>query len=247
MKNFMDNLIIRKYVFCIITVTVVLILGIIVINLIANSMPEEIITSKNEENNTSDSKYYSNRNEYEYEWLNEKIKNKEYFSYEEKITNKLFVTIYNKSEYFFNGVDVYTIYYNKDKISYIEKENLYGTITPKNKFVVDLGFVPAGTTKHETIIVPSDKNEKYKDMSDFINTNIVKKNKDYFCKIENKSEQKIDDCYVQLIFYDKESNIIEIQYKWFDDIASKSTQERDLYSLRDFDHYETIINAYNYK
>ena len=53
--------------------------------------------------------------------------------------------------------------------------------------------------------MPSDVNEKYKDMSDYIKTDIIKKNKDYYCKVENKSELKIDNCYVQMIFYDKDN------------------------------------------
>ena len=49
-----------------------------------------------------------------------------------------------------------------------------------------------------------------------------------------------------MIFYDKDNKIIDIESEGFYDIYSKKTQQKEIYSLRDFDHYETIINAYYY-
>ena len=233
-----------KKVFIVISIIIAIVLtGFIVFNLKDKFIQEEIITSKNDEEWNS---FYNYRNEYEYERLNKKIKYRDCFSYEEIKTNRLYVKIYNNSEYFFNDVDIYAIYYENDKVIYIEKEDIYASITPRNVQIVDLGLIPANTTRHEIIIMPSDVNEKYKDMSDYIKTDIIKKNKDYYCKIENKSELKIDSCYVQMIFYDKDSNIIDIQSEGFYDINSKKIQQKEIYSLGDFDYYETIINAYYY-
>ncbi len=233
-----------KKVFIVISIIIAIVItGFIVYNLKDRFIHEEIITSKNEGERSS---FYSNMNEYEYERLNKKIEYKDCFSYEEIKTNRLYVKIRNKSDYFFNDVDVYVIYYENDKVIYIEKEDIYGTITPRNIQFVDLGLIPAKTTRHEIIIMPSDVNEKYKDMSDYIKTDIVKKNKDYYCKVENKSELKIENCYIQMIFYDKDNKIIDIETEGFYDINSKKTQQKEIYSLRDFDHYEAIINAYNY-
>lgn len=232
----------KRYI--VISIIVVLTIGCI-IGFIVNKKfsNEEIVTGINDKDKES---IYNDLSEYEYEELNEKIKYQESFSYEEKITNKLYATIYNNSNKYFNGVDVYVIYYDKDKVIYIEKEDVYGGLTPRNKCIVDLGFIPEKTTKHEIIIIPSSVYEDYKDMSDFIKTDIVKKNNEYYCKIENKSEQIIDRCYVQLIFYDKDNSIIDIQSEGFYDIHSKKTQQKELFSLNNFDHYESIINAYNY-
>lgn len=233
-----------KKVFIVISIIIAIVITVfIVYNLKDRFIHEEIITSKNEGERSS---FYSNMNEYEYERLNKKIEFKNCFSYEEIKTNRLYVKIHNKSDYFFNDVDVYVIYYENDKVIYIEKEDIYGQITPRNTQIVDLGLVPAKTTRHEIIIMPSDVNEKYKDMSDYIKTDIIKKNKDYYCKVENKSELKIENCYIQMIFYDKDNKIIDIESEGFYDINSKKTQQKEIYSLRDFDHYETIINAYYY-
>ena len=233
-----------KKVFIVISIIIAIVItGFIVYNLKDRFIHEEIITSKNEGDSNS---FYSNMNEYEYERLNKKIEFKNCFSYEEIKTNRLYVKIHNKSDYFFNDVDVYVIYYENDKIIYIEREDIYGTITPRNIQIVDLGLIPAKTTRHEIIIMPSNVNEKYKDMSDYIKTDLVKKNKEYYCKVENKSELKIENCYIQMIFYDKDNKIIDIESEGFYDIYSKKTQQKEIYSLRDFDHYETIINAYYY-
>lgn len=234
-----------KKVFIVISIIIAIVItGFIVYNLKDRFIHEEIITSKNEGERSS---FYSYMNEYEYERLNKKIEFRDCFSYEEIKTNRLYVKIHNKSDYFFNDVDVYVIYYENDKVIYIEREDIYGTITPRNTQIVDLGLIPAETTRHDIIIMPSDVNEKYKDMSDYIKTDIVKKNKDYYCKVENKSELKIDNCYIQIIFYDKDNRIIDIEREGFYDINSKKTQQKEIYSLRDFDHYETIINAYYYE
>ena len=233
-----------KKVFIVISIIIAIVItGFIVYNLKDRFIHEEIITSKNEGERSS---FYSNMNEYEYERLNKKIEFRDCFSYEEIKTNRLYVKIHNKSDYFFNDVDVYVIYYENDKVIYIEREDIYGTITPRNTQIVDLGLIPAETTSHEIIIMSSNVKEKYKDMSDYIKTDIVKKNKDYYCKVENKSELKIDNCYIQMIFYDKDNKIIDIEREGFYDINSKKTQQKEIYSLRDFDHYETIINAYYY-
>ena len=233
-----------KKVFIVISIIIVIVLTVfIVFNIKDKFIQEEIVTSKNDGDSNS---FYSYMNEYEYERLNKKIEFRDCFSYEEIKTNRLYVKIHNKSDYFFNDVDVYVIYYENDKVLYIEKEDIYGTITPRNTQIVDLGFIPAKATRHEIIIMPSDVNEKYKDMSDYIKTDIIKKNKDYYCKVENKSELKIDNCYIQIIFYDKDNKIIDIEREGFYDINSKKTQQKEIYSLRDFDHYETIINAYYY-
>lgn len=233
-----------KKIYIIIGIIVVLTIGCVIGFTVKNRfINEEIVTEKNEEDISS---IYRDLSEYKYEELNEKIKYQESFSYEEKITNKLYATIYNNSDKFFSGVDVYVIYYNNDKIIYIEKKDVYGGLTPRNKYIVDLGFIPEKTTRHEIIIIPSYEYEDYKDMSDFIKTDIVKKNKEYYCKIESKSDLKIDHCYVQLIFYDKENNIIATEEEGFYDINSKKTQQKELFSLKNFDHYEAIINAYNY-
>ncbi len=233
-----------KKVFIVISIIIAIVItGFIVYNLKDKFINEEIITSKNEGDSNS---FYSNMNEYEYERLNKKIEFKNCFSYEEIKTNRLYVKIHNKSDYFFNDVDVYVIYYENDKVIYIEREDIYGIITPRNTQIVDLGFIPAKTTRHDIIIMPSNVNEKYKDMSDYIKTDIIKKNKDYYCKVENKSELKIENCYIQMIFYDKDNKIIDIESEGFYDIYSKKTQQKEIYSLRDFDHYETIINAYYY-
>lgn len=234
-----------KKVFIVISIIIAIVITVfIVYNLKDRFIHEEIITSKNEGERSS---FYSNMNEYEYERLNKKIEFKNCFSYEEIKTNRLYVKIHNKSDYFFNDVDVYVIYYENDKVIYIEKEDIYGQITPRNTQIVDLGLVPAKTTRHEIIIMPSDVNEKYKDMSDYIKTDIIKKNKDYYCKVENKSELKIENCYIQMIFYDKDNNIIATEEEGFYNINSKKTQQKELFSLKNFDHYEAIINAYNYK
>ena len=234
-----------KKIYIVIGIIVVLTIG-CVITLVAKKRlnNEEIITEKNEEDISST---YRNLSEYEYKELNEKIKYKECFSYEEKITNKLYATIHNNSDMYFSGVDVFVIYYDNDKVIYIEKKDVYGGLTPRSKYIVDLGFIPEKTTKHDIIIIPSSEYEDYKDMSDFIKTDIVKKNKEYYCKIENKSDLKIDHSYVQLIFYDKENNIIATEEEGFYDISSKKTQQKELFSLKNFDHYEAIVNAYNYK
>jgi hypothetical protein len=233
-----------KKVFIVISIIIAIVITVfIVYNLKDRFIHEEIITSKNEGERSS---FYSNMNEYEYERLNKKIEFKNCFSYEEIKTNRLYVKIHNKSDYFFNDVDVYVIYYENDKVIYIEREDIYGIITPRNTQIVDLGFIPAKTTRHDIIIMPSNVNEKYKDMSDYIKTDIIKKNKDYYCKVENKSELKIENCYIQMIFYDKDNKIIDIESEGFYDINSKKTQQKEIYSLRDFDHYETIINAYYY-
>ena len=233
-----------KKIFIVISIIIAIVItGFILYNLKDKFIHEEIITSKNEGERSS---FYSSMNEYEYERLNKKIEFKNCFSYEEIKTNRLYVKIHNKSDYFFNDVDVYVIYYENDKVIYIEKEDIYGPITPRNTQIVDLGLVPAKTTRHEIIIMSSDVNEKYKDMSDYIKTDIIKKNKDYYCKVENKSELKIENCYIQMIFYDKDNKIIDIESEGFYDINSKQTQQKEIYSLRDFDHYETIINAYYY-
>ena len=234
-----------KKVFIVISIIIAIVItGYIVYNLKDKFIHEEIITSKNEGERSS---FYSNMNEYEYERLNKKIEYRECFSYEEIKTNRLYVRIYNKSNYFFNDVDVYVIYYENDKIIYIEREDIYGTITPRNIQIVDLGLIPAKTTRHEIIIMPSDVNEKYKDMSDYIKTDIVKINNDYYCKVENNSELEIENCYIQMILYDKDNKIIDIETEGFYDINSKKTQQKEIYSLRDFDHFETIINAYYYE
>lgn len=233
-----------KKVFIVISIIIAIVItGYIVYNLKDKFIHEEIITSKNEGDSNS---FYSSMNEYEYERLNKKIEYRECFSYEEIKTNRLYVKISNKSDYFFNDVDVYVIYYENDKIIYIEREDIYGTITPRNIQIVDLGLIPAKTTRHEIIIMSSNVKEKYKDMSDYIKTDIVKKNKEYYCKVENKSELKIDNCYIQMIFYDKDNKIIDVETEGFYDINSKKTQQKEIYSLRDFDHYEKIINAYYY-
>ena len=234
-----------KKVFIVISIIIAIVLTVfIVFNIKDKLIQEEIIKSKNDGDSNS---FYSYKNEYEYERLSKKIEYRECFSYEEIKTNRLYVKIRNKSDYFFNDVDVYVIYYENDKVIYIEREDIYGTITPRNVQIVDLGLIPAKTTRHEIIIIPSDVNEKYKDMSDYIKTDIVKKNKDYYyCKIENKSEHKLDNCNVQLIFYDENNKIIDVENEGFYDINSKKTKEKEIYSLRDFDHYETIINAYYY-
>lgn len=233
-----------KKVFIVISIIIAIVItGYIVYNLKDKFINEEIITSKNEGERSS---FYSNMNEYEYERLNKRIEFKDCFSYEEIKTNRLYVKIHNKSDYFFNDVDVYVVYYENDKVIYIEREDIYGIITPRNTQIVDLGFIPAKTTRHDIIIMPSDVNEKYKDMSDYIKTDIIKKNKDYYCKVENKSELKIENCYIQMIFYDKDNKIIDIESEGFYDINSKKTQQKEIYSLRDFNHYETIINAYYY-
>ena len=175
-----------KKVFIVISIIIAIVItGFIVYNLKDKFINEEIITSKNEGDSNS---FYSNMNEYEYERLNKKIEFKNCFSYEEIKTNRLYVKIHNKSDYFFNDVDVYVIYYENDKVIYIEREDIYGIITPRNTQIVDLGFIPAKTTRHDIIIMPSNVNEKYKDMSDYIKTDIVKINNDYYCKVENKSE-----------------------------------------------------------
>ena len=231
----------KKVLIVFFLIIAIVITGFIVYNLKDKIIHEEIITSKNEGERSS---FYSNMNEYEYERLNKRIELKNCFSYEEIKTNRLYVKIHNKSDYFFNDVDVYVIYYENDKVLYIEKEDIYGTITPKNTQIVDLGLIPAKTTRHDIFIMPSDVNVKYKDMSDYIKTDIIKKNKDYFCKVENKSELKIDNCYIQMILYDKDNKIIDIETEGFYDINSKKTQQKEIYSLRDFDHFETIINAY---
>ena len=233
-----------KKVFIVISIIIAIVItGFIVYNLKDKFIHEEIITSKNEGEKSS---FYSNMNEYEYERLNKKIEYRECFSYEEIKTNRLYVKIHNKSDYFFNDVDVYIIYYENDKVIYIEREDIYGTITPRNTQIVDLGLIPAKATRHEIIIMPSNVNEKYKDMSDYIKTDIIKRNKDYYCKVENKSELKIENCYIQMIFYDKDNKIIDLESEGFYDINSKKTQQKEIYLLRDFDHYETIINAYYY-
>ena len=233
-----------KKVFIVISIIIAIVItGFIVYNLKDKIIHEEIITSKNEGERSS---FYSNMNEYEYERLNKKIEYRECFSYEEIKTNRLYVKIHNKSDYFFNDVDVYIIYYENDKVIYIEREDIYGIITPRNTQIVDLGFIPAKTTRHDIIIMPSDVNEKYKDMSDYIKTDIIKRNKDYYCKVENKSELKIENCYIQMIFYDKDNKIIDLESEGFYNINSKKTQQKEIYLLRDFDHYETIINAYYY-
>ena len=233
-----------KKVFIVISIIIAIVITVfIVYNLKDRFIHEEIITSKNEGERSS---FYSNMNEYEYERLNKKIEFKNCFSYEEIKTNRLYVKIHNKSDYFFNDVDVYVIYYENDKIIYIEREDIYGIITPRNTQIVDLGFIPAKTTRHDIIIMPSNVNEKYKDMSDYIKTDIVKINNDYYCKVENKSELEIDNCYIQMIFYDKDNKIIDIETEGFYDINSKKSQQKEIYSLRDFDHFETIINAYYY-
>ena len=234
-----------KRVYIVIGIIVVLTIGCVITFVTKNRLiNEEIITEKNEEDISST---YINMSEYEYKELNEKIKYQESFSYEEKITNKLYVTIHNNSDKFFSGVDVYVIYYDNDKIFYIEKEDVYGGFTPRSKYIVDLGYIPEKTTRHEIIIIPSYQYEDCKDMSDFIKTDIVKKNKEYYCKIENISDFKIDNCYVQMIFYDKENNIIATEEEGFYNINSKKIQQKELFSLKNFDHYEAIINAYNYK
>ena len=233
-----------KKVFIVISIIIAIVItGFIVYNLKDRFIHEKIITSKNEGERSS---FYSNMNEYEYERLNKKIEFRDCFSYEEIKTNRLYVKISNKSDYFFNDVDVYVIYYENDKVIYIEREDIYGIITPRNTQIVDLGFIPAKTTRHDIIIMPSNVNEKYKDMSDYIKTDIVKINNDYYCKVENKSELEIDNCYIQMILYDKDNKIIDIETEGFYDINSKKTQQKEIYSLRDFDHYETIINAYYY-
>ena len=234
-----------KKIYIITGIIVVLTIGCVITFVAKNRLNnEEIITEKNEEDISS---IYRDLSEYEYKELNEKIKYKECFSYEEKITNKLYATIHNNSDMYFSGVDVFVIYYDNDKVIYIEKKDVYGGLTPRSKYIVDLGFIPEKTTKHEIIIIPSYEYEDYKDMSDFIKTDIVRKNKEYYCKIENKSDLKIDHSYVQLIFYDKENNIIATEEEGFYDISSKKTQQKELFSLKDFDHYEVIVNAYNYK
>ena len=234
-----------KKIYIVIGIIVVLTIGCVIAFVAKKRLNnEEIITEKNEEDISST---YRNLSEYEYKELNEKIKYKECFSYEEKITNKLYATIHNNSDMYFSGVDVFVIYYDNDKVIYIEKKDVYGGLTPRSKYIVDLGFIPEKTTKHEIIIIPSYEYEDYKDMSDFIKTDIVKKNKEYYCKIENKSDLKIDHRYVQLIFYDKENNIIATEEEGFYDINLKKTQQKELFSLKNFDHYEAIVNAYNYK
>ena len=234
-----------KKVFIVISIIIAIVItGYIVYNLKDKFIQEEIVTSKNDGDSNS---FYSYMNEYEYERLNKKIEFKNCFSYEEIKTNRLYVKIHNKSDYFFNDVDVYVIYYENDKVIYIEREDIYGTITPRNTQIVDLGLIPAKATRHEIIIMPSNVNEKYKDMSDYIKTDIVKINNDYYCKVENKSGLEIDNCYIQMILYDKDNKIIDIETEGFYDINSKKTQQKEIYSLRDFDHFETIINAYYYE
>ena len=234
-----------KKIYIVIGIIVVLTIGCVIAFVAKNRLNnEETITEKNEEDISS---IYRDLSEYEYKELNEKIKYKECFSYEEKITNKLYATIHNNSDMYFSGVDVFVIYYDNDKVIYIEKKDVYGGLTPRSKYIVDLGFIPEKTTKHEIIIIPSYEYEDYKDMSDFIKTDIVRKNKEYYCKIENKSDLKIDYSYVQLIFYDKKNNIIATEEEGFYDISSKKTQQKELFSLKNFDHYEAIVNAYNYK
>ena len=237
-----------KKVFIVISIIIAIVItGFIVYNLKDRFIHEEIITSKNEgEESSFNNRFYSSMNEYEYERLNEKIEYRECFSYEEIKTNRLYVKIHNKSEYFFNDVDVYVVYYENDKVLYIEREDIYGTITPRNIQIVELGLIPAKTTRHEIIIMSSNVKEKYKDMSDYIKTDIVKINNDYYCKVENKSELEIDNCYIQMILYDKDNKIIDIETEGFYDINSKKSQQKEIYSLRDFDHFETIINAYYY-
>ena len=237
-----------KKVFIVISIIIAIVITVfIVYNLKDRFIHEEIITSKNEgEESSFNNRFYSSMNEYEYERLNEKIEYRECFSYEEIKTNRLYVKIHNKSEYFFNDVDVYVVYYENDKVLYIEREDIYGIITPRNTQILDLGPFPAKATRHEIIIMPSNVNEKYKDMSDYIKTDIVKINNDYYCKVENKSELEIDNCYIQMILYDKDNKIIDIETEGFYDINSKKSQQKEIYSLRDFDHFETIINAYYY-
>ena len=109
-----------KKIYIIIGIIVVLTIGCVIGFTVKNRfINEEIVTEKNEEDISS---IYRDLSEYKYEELNEKIKYQESFSYEEKITNKLYATIYNNSDKFFSGVDVYVIYYNNDKIIYTEKE-----------------------------------------------------------------------------------------------------------------------------
>ena len=97
-----------KKVFIVISIIIAIVItGFIVYNLKDKFINEEIITSKNEGDSNS---FYSNMNEYEYERLNKKIEFKNCFSYEEIKTNRLYVKIHNKSDYFFNDVDVYVIY-----------------------------------------------------------------------------------------------------------------------------------------
>ena len=109
-----------KKVFIVISIIIAIVItGFIVYNLKDRFIHEEIVTSKNDGDSNS---FYSNMNEYEYERLNKKIEFKNCFSYEEIKTNRLYVKIHNKSDYFFNDVDVYVIYYENDKVIYIEKE-----------------------------------------------------------------------------------------------------------------------------
>ena len=167
-----------KKIYIVIGIIVVLTIGCVIAFVAKNRLNnEEIITEKNEEDISS---IYRDLSEYEYKELNEKIKYKECFSYEEKITNKLYATIHNNSDMYFSGVDVFVIYYDNDKVIYIEKKDVYGGLTPRSKYIVDLGFIPEKTTKHEIIIIPSYEYEDYKDMkskeiSDYVKLQIMKK------------------------------------------------------------------------
>ena len=81
-----------KKIYIIIGIIVVLTIGCVIGFTVKNRfINEEIVTQKNEEDISS---IYRDLSEYKYEELNEKIKYQESFSYEEKITNKLYATIY---------------------------------------------------------------------------------------------------------------------------------------------------------
>ena len=85
-----------KKIYIITGIIVVLTIGCVITFVAKNRLNnEEIITEKNEEDISS---IYRDLSEYEYKELNEKIKYKECFSYEEKITNKLYATIHNNSD-----------------------------------------------------------------------------------------------------------------------------------------------------
>ena len=77
----------KRYI--VISIIVVLTIGCI-IGFIVNKKfsNEEIVTGINDKDKES---IYNDLSEYEYEELNEKIKYQESFSYEEKITNKLYL------------------------------------------------------------------------------------------------------------------------------------------------------------
>lgn len=188
--------------------------------------------------------YMNEKIENDQKIINTTIENYGQFSYETvKNGNGVDIFVHNDSEYAYDTVKTFVIFYNDEKKPVLIQDQSVGYIAPNGKFIVHFDSIPEGL--EYDISINAGIKRKAEDMSQNISGKLVqnKHDKGEYLMLTKNVIGSIWFGSTQTVFYDEDGNIVSIVNNSI--FNFKDDKKITGIELPEFDHYEIIINAYN--